>query len=227
MLIVAIAVSILVLFLRGFKFNNFKNQLMAHEIETPPVKVWLLQSQPYSEKMQAYKAGVISSNSASGIYVNHINNQWYWVAGAYMTQDEAENAKKSNNFLKDSTCFLYEIEIKKLKFPPDAVEPCSQIFDAVKKVIELLNKLRTNVLENLQDGQTLLELTNNYNVIKSKAEELQKINCSLKSDLIACVIYMANVNILGLHDIVCGNNQISLSTINTALLKTIFSVDNF
>lgn len=223
----AVGVSIATLFLRGFKFKDLKAHFTDENIVIPAVDIWLVQSQPYPEKMQAYKAGVIGSTHGQGLYVICEDNQWYWVAGAYMTQAEADHAIEQEDILIGATSKLYNIEEKNLKITPDAVTPARQIFETVASVVDLLFKLRSNVIENVQDNNLILELTNKYNLLKSSADKLQELNAAIKSDLISSIIYTANVNILSLQDLVCGNNQIDLSVINTALLKTIFSVDNF
>lgn len=223
----AVGISIATLFLRGFKFKDLKAHFTDENIVIPTVDVWLVQSQPYPEKMQAYKAGVIGSTHGQGLYVICEDNQWYWVAGAYMTQAEADHAIEKEDILIGATSKLYNIEEKNLKITPDAVTPARQIFETVTSVVDLLFKLRSNVIENVQDNNLILELTNKYNLLKSSADKLQEFNAAIKSDLISSIIYTANVNILSLQDLVCGNNQIDLSVINTVLLKAIFSVDNF
>ena len=226
-LIVAVIVSIVALFLRGFKFKDFKEQLSSENLETPSVKVWLVQSQPFPEKMQAYKAGVIGKKSGLGIYVIERNEQWYWVAGAYMTRDEADSVIQSHEILANATSELFEIETKQIKISADAITICNSLFDAINAVIDILLHLRTNFINDIQDADLLINLTDKYNIIKNKTEDLQKLNATLKNQLIASIVYTANVNILGLQDVIFGNNQITLSTINTALLNAIFSLDNF
>ena len=223
----AVGVSITALFLRGFKFKDLKMQLTAENVSTPAVKVWLIESQPFAEKMQAYKAGIVASNSYHGIYVINKNNQWHWVTGAYKTQEDATAVIQSDDNLVNATTRLFEISEKKLKVSADAVAPCREIFETITKTIEVLFNLRSIDVAKIQNSNLLFELTNYYNNIRSNAEELGRLNTDIKSELIASVIYSANINILSLHDIVCGGNQIELSVINTALLKVIFSVDNF
>ena len=215
------------MFLRGFKFRNLHEQLNAENFETPSVKFWIVQSQPYNEKMEAYKAGVSNSNNDLGIYIINENNQWYWLTGAYLTQEDAENVLHSNSNLSSFTCRLYEIDKKKLRISNDVIEPCRQLFNAIGSVIEHLIQLRSNLINDINDNNVVLNLIDKFNTIKSNTEKLQKYNTKLKSDLISCMIYTANQNLLGLQNIVFGNNQINMSTVNTTLLKTIFSVDNF
>ena len=74
-----------------------------------------------------------------------------------------------------------------------------------------------------------LDLTAEYNQIKSSADDLQTLNANWQSEVIATIIYTANQNLLGLQEIIYNDAQKapSLAIINTALLKTIFSLDNF
>lgn len=226
-LVVAVSASIVALFMRGFQLKDLKTHLTTQSLETPAMRVWLIKSQPYDDKMKAYKAGINSYSNGLGVYVICDNNQWYWVAGAYTTQDEAKEVIQKNEILKNTSCILYEIKTKNFKIDGEAIMPCRQIFESGQKVVQLLFGLRTTIQNEVENKDLLLEIIAEYNKIKNNAEELQKLNTTLKSDLIASVLYTANVNILSLQDIVFANGQLSISTVNTALLKIIFSVDNF
>ena len=225
-LLVAVVASIVALFMRGFKLKDLSNHLNGETLQTPAMKVWIVQSQPYAEKMQAYKAGVIGTQQGLGVYVICHDNQWYWLAGAYTTQEQADQVIQSNDLLVNACSRQYEINSTNFKIAPELAVPCRQIFDTVMTVIEQLFQLRENTINNVTDSDLLLALTEKYNVIKNTVEELQALNATAKSDLLASIIYLSNVNVLSLQEIVCGN-LITLATVNTALLRSIFSVDNF
>lgn len=223
----AVAASITALFLRGFKFEDLPNQFTGQNFETPAMKVWLVQSQPYADKMEAYRNGMASANESLGVYVISVNNQWHWVAGAYMTQEEANSAIENNKNLSNAVSVLHEVKSKTFKISSELITPCRQMFDNIISVTELLFRLRDNIINNLQDPQILLDLTEKYNAIKNSVQELQTLNATQKNELLASFIYTGNVNILSLQEVVCGSHQNNLSTINTAILKIIFSLDNF
>ncbi|MBQ7973821.1 MAG: hypothetical protein IJ295_02595 [Clostridia bacterium] len=222
-----IVLSILTLFLRGFTFKGFSEQLHNKNLETPSMKVWLIQTQGYSDKMDAYKAGVAAAKEGLGVYVISDNSTWRWVAGAYTTQVDAENIIQDSVLLTKATSCEYEIKSKKINLSADVIEPCRQIFTAVCSAFDKLLNLRVALNNNTLINEIMLELTSLYNTIKSATSVLQTQNSTLKSDLVSAIIYTANQNILSLNDIVSANNDFSMATINTALLKTIFSLDNF
>ncbi len=224
-LVVATAGSITALFLRGFQIKDFAEQLKAKNLDTPTLEVWLLETPGYHDKMDAYQAGLAASSNGLGVYVLPVQEQWTWVACAYKTKDDADNALKQINLSTTTKVEHYQITGKKIQISPDVFVPCQQILTSVKNVFNLLFDLRDAISNSTNIKDIQLQLTTEYNQIKSGVEVLQKLNATLHNQLIATVIYTANQNILSLQDIIFDTPN--LATVNTALLKTIFSLDNF
>lgn len=227
-LAVVTASSITALFLRGFKIKDFTKQLQSQALTTPTLQVWLVETPGYNDKMDAYQAGISATGHGHGIYVLPTERQWSWIAGVYLTQDEADDALLQPGLPEHAQTRLYQIAGKKFQLDPDVVTTCQQVLTAVQNVFKGLLDLRTAINNGSDTGNLILDLTTQYNQIKSGAESLQTMNANLHHQLLATVIYTANQNILGLQEIIYPSTQvISLSTVNTALLKAIFSLDNF
>ena len=226
-LIVVTVTSIVTLFLRGFKFRDIENQVFGQEIKTPVMKVWLLEKVGYSNKMAAFKAGIGAAQSGLGVYVINEDNQWRWVAGVYKTFEDAQKALSMNSVALNLSIRECKIESKNFKISRDAMQFCQDILNSVVSVFEMLLTLRDNVEKNKFTENLTMSLTTEYNLIKDNIQKLQDINATLKSPLVASIIYTGNQNILSLQEIVCGNNSYNLAALNTALLKTLFSLDNF
>lgn len=221
--------SITALFLRGFRFKDFGEQLNFKTLTTPEFKVWLLSTPNYQDKMDAYQAGLAANKNGLGVYVVPEQGQWAWVAGVYSTQSEAEKILQQGNLPSDTKVNFYHIKSKQFKITKEAFVPSQQILTAVQNTYQTLLDLRTALTSNTFNTNLQLDLTTHYNQIKDATAALQSLNTSLRNQLLATIIYTANQNILSLQDIIYPNTneQPSLSTVNTALLKTIFSLDNF
>ena len=225
----AVAGSITALFLRGFKLNNFTDNFKNKSFETPSFDVWLLKTTNYSEKMDAYKDGLAAANQGLGVYVIPEESQWTWVAGVYTDEAIAVETLNQCHLSTDTKVALYQIKGKKFQIRTEAVGSCQRILVAVQNVFYLLLDLRNQINDNYATNNIQLELTRLLNQIKGCVDELQKINLTLQSQLIATIIYTANQNILGLQDVINleMNGKNNLAIVNTALLKIIFSLDNF
>lgn len=221
--------SITALFLRGFKFKDLGERFTNQSLQTPSMEVWLVQTTAYANKMDAYKVGIAATQHDWGVYVRPDGGKWTWVAGVYQSEEDANNALQQSGLPANASSQIYQITGKNFSIAADAVTPCRLVLAAVQKVFELLLNLRTALNEAADTGNLLLDLTTQYNQIKSGAETLQTLNATLHNQLIATVIYTANQNILGLQEIIFSDSTHScnLATVNTALLKTIFSLDNF
>ena len=222
--------SIVALFLRGFKFKDLAEQINSKELQTPTMQVWLLKVQGYDSKMAAYQAGLTAADDGLGVYVMPDSGKWTWIASVYANQDAAQNELINYvNLSSDAKIFAYQINGKKFQIMPEALAACQQVLLSVQNVFKLLLDFRTAV--NSGDDITCLQLdlTAEYNQIKSSADDLQTLNANWQSEVIATIIYTANQNLLGLQEIIYNDAQKapSLAIINTALLKTIFSLDNF
>lgn len=228
-LAVITAGSITALFLRGFKFKDLGERFTNQSLQTPSMEVWLVQTTDYANKMDAYKAGIAATQRDWGVYVRPDGVKWTWVAGVYQSEEDANNALQQPGLPTNASSQIYQITGKNFSVAADAMAPCREVLSAVQKVFNLLLNLRSAVSEATDTGSLLLDLTTQYNQIKSGAETLQTLNASLHSQLIATVIYTANQNILGLQEIIFSDSThpCDLATVNTVLLKTIFSLDNF
>lgn len=221
------AASVTALFMRGFRVKSFAEQLKSKDVVTPSMSVWLITLPNYANKMDAYKDGIAAANDGYGVYVLPENEHWSWVAGVYNTEAEAKYALQQNSISEQAEIKAYHIQSKKFAVDGAAQEPCQQVLNAVQNVYNLLVELRTAMQQTGEISNLQIEITTQYNQIKSGVEALQSLNSTLQSDFIATIIYTANQNILGLQNIVGITNSLDLSTINNALLKTIFSLDNF
>ena len=215
--------------MRGFRFQDFKAQITNKELCTPTLDIWLLKIPNYDSKIDAYKAGISASNAGWGVYVLPENNKWTWVAGVYATESDANTALSQAELPTDAIIHKYQINGKKFSLESEAYEPCQKVLYAVQSVFNLLLDLRLEINQAGDVNNLQLALTTAYNEIKDGAETLQRLNTNLHHEFIATVIYTANQNILGLQDVICLNQNTlpSLTTVNNALLKTIFSLDNF
>ena len=227
LLVVTIA-SITALFWRGFRLDDIPKQFTQQSLTTPAMQVWLIEFDNYDDKMTAYKAGVAASNEGLGIYVLPSSGKWTWVASVYQTEEFANDALQKIK-IPNATVKCYEIEERKISVPSEAKETGNQIITAIQNIFNLLLKLREAISQSQNTNNIILALTEQYNQIKEHTETLQNINQSLQDEFLATIIYSANQNILSLQKIVQGNNSFScsLAEVNTALLKTIFSLDNF
>lgn len=229
-LTVITAASITALFLRGFKIENLTEKFSNQEIQTPTIQVWLVQTANYTDKMEAYQAGIRAASSGLGVYVLPEKEKWIWVAGVYLTEADADSALNSANLPENASTKSYQITGKKFQLAPDAAEECCQILTAVQTVFNLLLNLRTAINNTSEDtSQILFDLLTQFNQLKSSTETLQTLNITLQNQLINTMIYSANQNILSLQEIVNhdASKPFSLVRVNTALLNTIFSLDNF
>jgi len=226
-LTLATAVSIAILFLRGFRFTDLSKQLNQKTLTTPSMKVWLIEVDGFQDKMAAYKKGVVAANDNLGVYVISDNNQWNWIAGVYMTEEEARQVINQSNILKSANCKMYEIKSKNFQMHPETIEPCCNVFVTIKNIFDLLLQMRTYLFESQSIENLLIDVTSKYNELKDATEKLHLLNEKYKNEIIATLIYAANQNILSLQDIIYDNNNCSLAAINTALLNAIFSLDNF
>ncbi len=221
-------VSIAILFLRGFRFGDLSKRFNQEELVTPAMKVRLVEVDGFQDKMAAYKKGVLAASEDLGVYVLSDGSQWKWIAGVYMSEEEARQVINQSDFLKSANCKFYEIKSKKFKIYPEAMKPCCDVFVTVKNIFDLLLHIRTCILESQNIEGILIDVTNKYNELKDTVEKLHLLNEKFKSEIIATLIYTANQNILSLQDIIYGNNNnCSLATLNTILLNVIFSLDNF
>ena len=221
--------SVTALFLRGFRFEDLGKQRGKQNLQTPTMEVWLVQTMGYAEKMDAYKAGVAAAGNGHGVYVLRESGKWTWVAGVYRTQAEANDALNQTGLPSTANSALYQIKGKSFPVAGDVLAQGRQVLSAVQNVFTLLLDLRTAIIDKGDTGNLLLDLTAEYNQIKSGAETLQTLNTKLQSPLLATLIYTANQNILNLQEIVYSdaNSPCNLATVNTALLNAIFSLDNF
>lgn len=216
------------LFARGFKLNNVKEQLFAQNLEIPSMKVWLLKKGGYDNKMDAYKAGVAAAKSNLGVYIYKYENQWQWVAAVYMTFEEAEKEKNDNPQSKNLEICEYEVKSKKLKLSRDIIPASRKIFKSLIDSFCILMDLKNTTIINHNNQKDLSSrLVTNYNIIKENIDILKNLNTEIKSPLIASLIYVGNQNILSLQEIICGDNSYSIASLNTVLIKIIFSLDNF
>ena len=225
-----VASSIAALFLRGFKVQNLAEQMKSKDLQTPSMDVWLVETQGYNSKMDAYQAGLVGADNGLGVYVlPTANGKWIWVAGVYSSENDANTALTVSGVPAAAEIKHYQIHGKKFSIDVAAVEPGQQVLSAVQNVFKLLLDLRKAISAQDEIKNLQLDLTTQYNQIKSSADTLQNLNANLQSQLLATLIYTANQNILGLQEIIYTNEgeALSLATVNTALLKTIFSLDNF
>ncbi len=229
-LIVATASSITALFLRGFRIQNLKAQFTNQELCTPALNAWLIQVPGYNNKMDAYQAGLSATNHNLGVYVlPDVHAQWVWVAGVYTSEELALQTLNQTNLPATAKIQLYEIKSKKFSLDPEVVQLCRKVLDCVQEIFQQLLAIRT-ALETGKDMSTIqVKMIEQYNQIKKGAEDLHALNTHLQNKFIATVIYTANQNLLGLQELICTDKiqSISLTVINTALLKVFFSLDNF
>lgn len=223
---VVTAVSITTLFLRGFTFKDLNPN---NHFQTPSMEIWLLQSSDYDTKMEAYQAGISSQKEQWGIYVISNQGHWHWIAGVYTTEDDAMQALQQPQTPNNVSVKSCQITGKQFQLSDDAAIVCQDAITAIQDIFTKLIELRSLVTKSANTSNILLDLINHYNQIKDFAAQLQRINADLQNSIVATVIYSINQNLLGLHDIVCEelNQPCSLAEINTALLMTIFSLDNF
>ena len=229
-LIVATIGSIMTLFLRGFNIKDYTNQLNSKILVMPEAEVWLLEKTGFNDKIDAYQAGIATAEAGCGIYVIPQNNQWTCIAGVYTSKDEANNVLKQIGTNIGMEIKPHRISSRRIKILSEAFDTCQNVLKIVQNVFDLLLKIRKNINQSTNEINNLrLELIAQYNQIKSNVEILQKLNANLHDQIIATVIYTANQNILSLQEIISSDKTqpIKLTTINTALLKTIFSLDNF
>lgn len=224
---VVTVVSITALFLRGFKFQNLTNN---NYFKTPLIKVWLLQTPGFDTKMEAYQTGISSQQQQWGIHVIFNQNQWHWVAGVYTTDVDANQAlQQAQNLPPNVYIQIYQIKEKKFYTSKETATLCNETLKTIENIFFTLIELRNNAISAINNNNIQLNLINQYNDIKVKGESLQEINTNLQSPVIATVIYSVNQNLLGLQNIVSHDTITphNLAEINTALLMTIFSLDNF
>ncbi len=220
--------SITALFLRGFNLKEFNNHLKCKVLETPTMKVWLLEKQNYNDKLDAYKAGMAAENVGLGVYVLPDKTQWIWVAGVYLTESDAADALRRSGMSNDVIIQSYQILGKKIQVDSEVFESCQNILKSIENIFQLLLDLRSAINITTKKNNIQLDLTVQYNQIRNSAENLQTINATLHDLFVTTLIYTANQNTLCLQDIINTNSDsIDLAIINTALLKTIFSLDNF
>ncbi|MBS7401018.1 MAG: hypothetical protein KIG16_00710 [Eubacteriales bacterium] len=226
-LIVVTAASVAALFLRGFRVQDFTAQLKAKDVETPTLDVWLVEGGNYDSKMDAYKAGLAAANQGWGVYVLPVDGKWAWVASVCNSEAEAQSQFEQSGLSSTASVKLYTIKGKKFAVDESAFSACQQVLSAVRNVYDLLLEMRQLNAQYEDIGNLQINLTSVYNQIKDGVETLQTVNESLQSDFITTVIYAGNQNVLGLQGVISTNSTVSASTINNALLKTIFSLDNF
>ncbi len=226
---VAVIVSTTILFVRGFRLRDLSRQFNYQTLETPAIKVWLLEMDGFQDKMTAYKKGISAGNDGLGVYIITTNNQWKWVASVYTNENEAKNVLKSSKSLSEANCNLYEIKSKSFQIPKETTSSCRQVLSTVQNIFDLLVQLRTAFLSFNNIDNLIFDITQLYNDLKITTEKLQGFNTEYKSEIIATLIYTANQNILSLQDVIYGNKDkhCSLATLNTVLLNVIFSLDNF
>lgn len=225
-LVVITAASITALFVRGFRWRDLTGQFKSRNFDTPALDVWLLEVPDYNDKLDAYKAGLAAAESGLGVYVLPTDNQWSWIAGAYSSEAEARKMLEIECIPNNAKVQFYQIKSKKFKLPSEVFEHCQTVLNAVQKVFQLLLELRVSVNAGADISNLQFDITTQYNQIKGSVEALQTINSSVKSEFVSTVIYSANQNILGLQDII-ATKAIRLADVNNALLRTIFSLDNF
>ena len=178
--------------------------------------------------MDAYKAGLAAASNGYGVYVvPGDDNEWIWVAGVYNTEDEALAVLQGGGLSDTCQVRPYTIQSKQFSVDGSVFTTCQQVLNTVQKVYDNLLSLRIAVDQNYEIHSLQIELTTQYNQIKDAAERLQTQNSKMKSDLLATLIYTANQNLLVLPEIISIDTKPSLAVINSALLKAIFSLDNF
>ncbi len=219
--------SVTALFLRGFRIKTFTQELKNKSVITPSIDCWLVETTGYDSKMDAYKAGVVGTADGLGVYILPDDSAWVWVSGVYPTEQEAQDALNNYVLLSNAQVRLYSIKGKKFSLDAEAATQCQLVLDAIQDVYQLLIEIRSAMLKSESISSLQIEITNQYNQVKNAGETLQTINATLHSDFIATVIYTINQNILGLQKVISSNESVNLDDVNSALLKTIFSLDNF
>lgn len=225
-LTLAVAASMTALFLRGFKISDLVKD--ESKVTTPSMTVWLVKTDGYDSKMAAYKAG---ANQTTGFatYVYEENDQWTLVEGVYLTDTEANTLLQNPQLPEKTVSSKYDIVGKEFKLDTALAKTCNAVLDTIKQTFNKLLEMRNLFTEGHDLKNAVLALTDYYNLLKNYATALQEKNIDAKSTLVATIIYAANQNILGLHEVIFGNSNGNayLSLINTALTKSIFSLDNF
>ena len=227
LLVVAILSGIIALFMRGFKVTDLTNP--PEQVTTPAVQVWAVQIEGYTEKMATYKDAVAYSNDGYGVHVFRQGNSWVWVAGIYDTQEQASAVIDTGNLPEQATSKLLTITKKHFKIDSEASVICNKILSKLQDTTAQLQALREAVLDNSNYQDCILSITSNLSELKSSVTTLQDCNAKLQSQFVAALIYAANQNIIVLNDVVLCNasGKQFLALVNTALIKNIFSLDNF
>lgn len=199
------------------------------QVTTPAVQVWTVQIQGYTEKMAAYKDAVAYSNDGYGVHVFWQDDSWVWVAGIYDTQEQATAMIDTGNLPESATTKLLAITEKHFKIDPAVSVICNKILTKVQDTTAQLQTLREAVVNNSDYQNCILSITSNLSELRNAVTSLQESNVTLQSQFVAALIYAANQNIIVLNDVVLSTakGKQLLALVNTALIKNIFSLDNF
>lgn len=227
-ILVAIIAGIITLFVRGFRVSDLTKPSDA--VTTPAVSVWLVKIPEYATKMDAYKAAYAHSNTGTGIYAQSENQQWTWVAGVYSTSEQAENLCQNASLPANVVNTAYQITGKRFTVEKAIAIPVKQLLALLVTIQEQLVATREMVTAGENVNDAVLTLTDSYQQLRTTVETLQTVNIQENSPLVASMIYAGNQNILALFEVVFADvtktNQL-LSALNTALIKNIFSLDNW
>lgn len=226
-LLAAVTASVIALFVRGFRIQDLTKDNTL--VSTPSMQTWLVVTSGYPSKMDAYKDGIAQSTQGYAIHVYQENTTWVLVKGAYLAADEANAVLQNGNLPEQTSCREYIITGKQFKIEQSAAANCNAVLGIIEQTLNKLWDVRGLVSQEQPIDDAILVLTDYYNQLKNLAKELHAANTTLKSEVVSTIIYAANQNILNLHELIFADqaSREYLSLINTAIVKSIFSLDNF
>ena len=225
---VAIAAGVIILLVRGFRVSDLTTP--KDNVNTPSVAVWLVKVPDYTTKMDAYKAAYSHTEDGFGVYVEPENERWSWIVGVYDTEEEAETWRQNTALPTNVTSSAYQITGKHFTLKKELATTANQMLQLLLTIHQQLTATRALVIAGENTANAVLTLTDSYQQLRTAVDTLQTANGTESSPLLASLIYAGNQNILALFDVVFAEPSQAnefLSLLNTALIKNIFSLDNW
>jgi hypothetical protein len=225
-LLLAAGAGVTALYFRGFSFDTKADS----KVSTPAAEFWAVKVPNYEEKTDAFAAAMSAKSKGSAEYVLEENGKWSAIEGVYLTSADANTELMREDVTEEAVSAKYIIPAKELQIDAAAAGTAKNIFGAIKSAFDALIKARADFKAGANARGVTVVANDFYKVLKAKTAELNEINKELKSETAAAVIYSANQSILALQDLIFASEEDGntfLSALNTAIVKLIFSLDNF
>jgi hypothetical protein len=227
-LFLAVMGSMIALYFGGFSFEKIKdNPKDSNAVTTPEMVFWVVEVPNFDSKTTAIAQTIATKGKGGAGYLLQKGAKWTVIEGVYLNSADANREMAREDATQTAVSDKYTIPKKEIIVPKNVCDTANNFFTQVKTAYEtLIEKRQEFADEKITHDDIILIANNLYTKMKATALELANLNNDANNANISNIIYVANQNILSLHNLIYANTERTAfnAKLNNAIATTIFSL---